>query len=110
MKTKDARSLSQEAKEALRKRAVSAVVGGMRQSHVARTDGSERVCGEHVGEDVPGGWEEALGARRKGPAKGFGKKVTERQERECAIGHWEVPGAIAGFRSRCGRERRFGSS
>src|SRR5713101_3542569 len=80
----DARSLSPDTKEALRKRAVDAhMVGGMKQCDVATALGVSpavvcrwvkrfRVEGPH-----------SLDARKKGPPKGTGARLTE--ERAAAV-------------------------
>jgi transposase len=82
MNPTDARSLSQEAKAALRKRAVLAVLSGMRQNHVARTFGVSAYAVNIWMKAYRTHGENALLARKKGPAKGFGKKLTDRQERQ----------------------------
>lgn len=82
MKKLDARSLSQEAKEALRKRAVLAVLSGLRQNHVARTLGVSPYAVNLWMKAYRTAGEAGLTARRKGPPKGFGKKLTARRERQ----------------------------
>ncbi len=78
----DARSLGRQAQVALRKRAIDAVTGGMKQLDVARALGvaPETVCRwvkayRQVGP-------EGLEARRKGPAPGTGKLLSDKQSAE----------------------------
>jgi transposase len=78
----DARSLSQDAKEALRRRAVSAVLSGMRQNQVARALGVSAYAVTLWMSAYRVSGESALAAKKKGPPKGFGKKLTDRQERQ----------------------------
>ena len=79
MKTIDARSLPPAAQEALRKRAVQAVVGGMKQKTVAVALGvSANIVSQWMTAYRQGG-EQALNARMKGPAKGTGARLTPAQ-------------------------------
>lgn len=80
MDTIDARTLSGEAQEALRKRAVAAVVGGMSKSAAADAFGVSRYAIHLWVAAYEQGGEEALDRRKKGPAKGQGKKLSARQE------------------------------
>ena len=82
METIDARTLSGEAQEALRKRAVAAVCAGMSKTAAADAFGVSRyaihlwvAAYEHGGEAV-------LAKRAKGPAKGQGKKLSAGQEKK----------------------------
>jgi len=88
METKDARSLSQEAKAALRQRAVAAVQGGMKQKDVARALSVSAYAVNMWVKTFRLQGEEGLAARKKGPAKGFGKKLTEAQERQ--VTRWVI--------------------
>lgn len=81
MKTIDARKLSGEAQEALRKRAVQAVLNGMTQAEAAKTFGVSRYTVILWMASYREGGEAALAARKKGPAKGYGKKLTAGQEK-----------------------------
>jgi len=81
MAKKDARSLSQESKEALRRRGVAAVLSGMKQKQVARALGVSEYAMSLWMRAYREGGDEALSARKKGPAKGYGKKLSLRQER-----------------------------
>jgi len=63
VQVKDARSISPEAQEALRKRAVQAVLGGMKQTAAARTFGVARGT---VDGPIPPGGEAALNQRPQG--------------------------------------------
>ncbi len=75
----DARSLSPASQEALRKRGVQAVLGGMKQTVVAATFGvSASIVSQWMKADREGG-EQALNARKKGPAKGTGARLTPAQ-------------------------------
>ncbi len=70
MKTKDARSLSQDAQEALRRRAVQAVLGGMKQVQAVRLfDVSRPALAKWLALYRRGGWA-ALAAGKKGRPKG----------------------------------------
>lgn len=82
MKKKDARTLSGDAQEALRKLAVRAVLSGMKQGEAARVFGVSRYAVHIWMEAYMEGGEEALSKKKKGPAKGHGKKLTKRQEKE----------------------------
>jgi len=82
MKKEDARSLSQEAKEALRKRGVLAVLSGMRQNQVARTLGVSAYAVNLWMKAYRSQGEAGLQAQKKGPAKGYGKKLSARQEKQ----------------------------
>lgn len=82
MKIKDARSLSQKAKEALRKRAVRAVRSGMKQYQAAETFGVSRYAVIQWMAAYRKDGEEALASRKKGPPKGRGNKLTTRQEKQ----------------------------
>ena len=78
VQVKDARSISPEAQEALRKRAVQAVLGGMKQTAAARTFGVARgTVARWTGQYRQGG-EAALNQRPQGrpPAP----KLTGEQE------------------------------
>jgi transposase len=80
MEHRDARTLSPEAQEALRKRAVEAhVLGGMKQKDVAIAFGvSAYIVSQWVKRYRAAG-EAALDARPKGPAKGSGMLLSSRQ-------------------------------
>ena len=80
MAQRDARTLSPEAQEALRKRAVEAhVVGGMKQKDVAAAFGvSAYIVSQWVKRYRAAG-EAALDARPKGPAKGSGTLLSSGQ-------------------------------
>jgi transposase len=82
MEIKDARSLSGEAQEALRKRAVQAVHGGMTQAEAARAFGVSRYAVILWMAAYRENGEQALASRPKGPAKGHGKKLRPRQEKQ----------------------------
>ena len=82
MEPTDARSLSQDAKAALRKRGVVAVLSGMKQKEVARALGVSAYAVNLWMKTYRAQGEKGLAARRKGPAKGFGKKLTVRQEQQ----------------------------
>ena len=82
MERTDARSLSQDAKAALRKRGVMAVVAGMRQKEVARALGVSAYTVTLWMKTYRAEGEKGLAAKKKGPAKGFGKKLTRRQEQQ----------------------------
>lgn len=81
METIDARTLSGEAQEALRKRAVAAVCGGMSKTAAAHAFGVSRYAIHLWVAAYEQGGEAALAKRKKGPAKGQGKKLTPRQEK-----------------------------
>jgi len=82
MEIQDARSLSGDAQEALRKRAVQAVLSGMTQAEAANAFGVSRYAVIQWTAAYRQGGEAALAARKKGPKKGHGKKLTPRQERQ----------------------------
>lgn len=82
METKDARTLSGDAQEALRKRAVQAVLSGMTQATAAQSFGVSRYAVIQWVAAYREGGEAALSARKKGPKKGHGKKLAPRQERQ----------------------------
>lgn len=89
MERVDARTLSPEAKEALRKRAVTAVLSGMKQKDVARAVGVSAYAVCLWMRAYREGGEASLAAKKKGPPKGAGKKlaaVQERQVRESVVG------------------------
>lgn len=88
MEKLDARSLSQEAKEALRKRGVQAVLSGVRQNQVARTLGVSPYAVNLWVKAYRASGEAGLAARKKGPPKGRGKKLSARQERQ--VYRWVV--------------------
>jgi transposase len=75
----DARSLSPAAKEALRKRAVAAVLGGMKQCDVAKAFGVSAYIVSQWMKAYRQAGEQALNARKKGPAKGTGCCLTAAQ-------------------------------
>lgn len=75
----DARSLSPAAQEALRKRAVQAVMGGMKQKVVAAALGVSAYIVSQWMKAYRAGGESALNARKKGPAKGTGARLTAAQ-------------------------------
>ena len=78
----DARTLSPDAQEALRKRAVAAVLGGMKQYEVAQVFGvSAYIVSQWVKRFRADG-EHALDARPRGPAKGTHTLLTPKQ---CAM-------------------------
>lgn len=81
MDTIDARTLSGEAQEALRKRAVAAVCGGMSKTAAAHAFGVSRYAIHLWVAAYEQGGEAALAKRKKGPAQGQGKKLTSRQEK-----------------------------
>lgn len=69
----DARSLTQDAQAALRKRAVEAVVGGMKQTEAAKTFGVTRqAVGKWISAYREGG-SEALAKRKRGPKEACAK-------------------------------------
>jgi transposase len=73
MKTPDARTLSADAQEAIRRRAVQAVLGGMSQSKAARHFGVARpTVNKWLGQYRTGG-AKALRAHRRGRPKGQGR-------------------------------------
>lgn len=79
MPKRDARSLSAKAQEALRKRAVEAVLGGMKQCEVAKAFGvSANIVSQWMKRFRAEG-EHALDARPKGPAQGTRTLLTPRQ-------------------------------
>ena len=79
MQKRDARTLSPDAQEALRKRAVAAVLGGMKQYEVAQAFGvSAYIVSQWVKRFRADG-EHALDARPKGPAKGTHTLLTPKQ-------------------------------
>jgi transposase len=79
MKTKDARTLSPEAQEELRMRAVAACEMGMTQAEAASALGITRYSViKWVAAHREGG-EAALKARKKGPPKGHGSLLSPRQ-------------------------------
>lgn len=82
MEITDARKLSGEAQEALRKRAVQAVLSGMTQAEAAKAFGVSRYAVILWVAAHKEGGEAALSARKKGPAKGHGKKLSPKQERQ----------------------------
>jgi transposase len=82
MEWTDARSLSQDAKAALRRRGVMAVVSGMKQKEVARALGVSAYTVNLWMKTYRAEGEKGLAAKKKGPAKGFGKKLTVRQEQQ----------------------------
>jgi transposase len=82
MEIKDARSLSGDAQEALRMRAVQAVLSGMTQAEAAKVFGVSRYAVIMWTAAYREGGEAALAARKKGPKKGHGKKLTPKQERQ----------------------------
>ena len=88
MKITDARSLTGEAQEALRKRAVQAVLAGMTQVEAARVFNVSRYAVIQWAAAYREGGEEALAARKKGPKKGHGKKLTLHQEKQ--VKEWVV--------------------
>jgi transposase len=77
----DARSLSPAAQEALRKRAVQAVSGGMKQRIVAKALGVSAYIVSQWTKAYRRGGEQALNARKKGPAKGTGALLTPAQSK-----------------------------
>lgn len=78
----DARSLSPTAQEALRKRAVEAYLqGGMTQAEVATRFGVSRMIVSKWLKAYRSAGEEALAARPRGPAKGVGRLLTDKQSR-----------------------------
>lgn len=79
MKKLDARSLAQEAKEALRKRAVLAVLSGLRQNHVARTLGVSAYAVNLWMKAYRTAGEAGLTARKKGPPNGYGWRIFSRR-------------------------------
>jgi transposase len=79
MLTRDARSLSPVAQEALRKRAVQAVAGGMKQCEVARAYGVSAYIVSQWMKRFRAVGEHALDARPKGPAKGTRTLLTPKQ-------------------------------
>jgi transposase len=86
---KDARSLSGDAQEALRKRAIQAVLTGMTQANAAKIFGVSRYAVIKWMAAYREGGELALSAHKKGPKKGYGKKLNSRQEektREWVVG------------------------
>ena len=82
MEIKDARSLSGDAQEALRKRAVQAVLGGMTQAEAAKAFGVSRYAVILWMAAYRESGEQALASRPKGPGKGHGKKLMPRQEKQ----------------------------
>jgi transposase len=80
MQKRDARSLSPDAKEALRKRAVDAVIhSGLKQCDIAKAFGvSAYIVSQWVKRYRADG-EQALNARKKGPEKGSGLLLTAKQ-------------------------------
>ena len=79
MENVDARSLSPAAQEALRKRAVAAVVGGMKQCAVAKAFGVSAYIVSQWMKRYRAEGEAALTARPKGPAKGTRTLLTPKQ-------------------------------
>ena len=79
MDTVDARSLSPAAQEALRKRAVAAVVGGMKQCDVAQAFGVSAYIVSQWMKRYRAAGEQALNARKKGPKTGTRTLLTPRQ-------------------------------
>jgi len=75
----DARSLPPAAQEALRKRAVYAVVNGAKQKDVATTLGVSAYIVSQWMKAFRRTGEQALNARKKGPAKGTGTRLTAAQ-------------------------------
>ena len=75
----DARSLPPVAQEALRKRAVQAVLGGMKQKEVAATLGVSAYIVSQWMKAYRQGGEAALNKRKKGPAKGTGSRLSPAQ-------------------------------
>jgi len=75
----DARSLPPVAQEALRKRAVRAVVSGQKQNAVAATLGVSPYIVSQWMKAYRQDGETALNARKKGPAKGTGARLTAAQ-------------------------------
>jgi len=72
MKKDDARTLCSEAQEAIRLRAVQAIVGGMKQVEAVRVFGVSRAAiGKWMSRYRQGGLK-ALRARRRGRPKGQG--------------------------------------
>ena len=82
MNTTDARSLSPAAQEALRKRAVAAVVGGMKQCDVATAFGVSAYIVSQWMKRYRAEGEAALTARPKGPAKGTRTLLTPTQAKQ----------------------------
>lgn len=82
METIDARTLSGEAQEALRKRAVVAVCEGMSKTAAAQVFGVSRYAIHLWVTAYEHGGEAALAKRTKGPAKGQGKKLSAGQEKK----------------------------
>jgi transposase len=75
----DARSLSPAAQEALRKRAVAAVIGGMKQCDVAKAFGVSAYIVSQWMKRYRAEGAAALKARPKGPAKGTRTLLTPKQ-------------------------------
>jgi transposase len=75
----DARSLSPAAQEALRKRAVTAVLGGMKQCAVAQAFGVSAYIVSQWMKRYRAEGETALNARPKGPVKGTRTLLTPKQ-------------------------------
>lgn len=82
MQTKDARTLPREAQEALRKRAVAAVESGISMVDAAKAFGVSRYAIHLWMKAYKQEGEEGLKNRRKGPAKGFGKRLSATQEKQ----------------------------
>ena len=88
MEIRDARTLSGDAQETLRKRAVHAVLSGMTQGDAARAFGVSRYAVIQWMAAYREGGEAALATRKKGPKKGYGKKLGAKQERQ--VREWVV--------------------
>jgi transposase len=78
----DARSLSPTAQEALRKRAVAAVVAGMKQCDVAHAFGVSAYIVSQWMKRYRANGASALDARPKGPAKGTRALLTPKQAKQ----------------------------
>jgi len=106
MEWTDARSLSQDAKAALRRRGVMAVGVGMKQKEVARALGVSAYTVNLWMKTYRAEGEKGLAAKKKGPAKGFGKKLTVRQSSSLSLGARQTSGSNCVSRVRCGRGMR----
>jgi len=82
MEKKDARTLSQDAQEQVRRQAMRLVDQGMRQSEVARMlDVSKQTLSLWRQRYLKGGWKE-LRKRKRGRAVGTDRRLTAEQEKE----------------------------
>ena len=79
MTNQDARSLSPDAQEALRKRAVDACIGGMKQRVVARAFGVHENAVSRWMKQHRADAKRGLDARKKGPPEGAGTLLTPKE-------------------------------